>query len=204
VVDLNNEFRALSLTNTRYLLTNEYIEVASHIPLKLVHQGIDNWYVYENLNVLPRAFVVHRAIVAADETGALKILEDDNFNPHQAVILETGDPLPALLPAETTLDEVTRTGETATSIEFEATLASNGFLVLLDNDYPGWQAYVDGQPASIIRADYFARAVYLTEGSHSVQFIYRPASFRLGLALTSIGLLCLFGLVWLARITADA
>jgi uncharacterized membrane protein YfhO len=81
-------------------------------------------------------------------------------------------------------------------VELQVDLSGSGFLVLLDNDYPGWQVYVDGQPRTIVRADYFARAVYLENGPHTVRFIYRPASFQMGLLLCVLGLFALGGAGW--------
>jgi hypothetical protein len=80
-----------------------------------------------------------------------------------------------------------------------ANLANSGFLVLLDSYYPGWQVYIDGQRGTIIRADYFARAVYLERGEHTVRFVYRPLSFYGGLALAGAGLSVLATAAWLAR-----
>jgi len=191
-----NPMMALSLTNTRYLLTNEYLDVASHVPFQLIHQGDDNWYVYENLAVLPRAFVVHQTIVVVNESEALKTLEDEGFNSRRSVILETVDRVPALSPTRATEDAVMIVSEEPTSIEFEVTLDSNGFFVLLDNFYPGWKAYVDGQPQTIHRANYFARAVYLDEGKHQVKFIYQPTSFYSGLVLSAVGWVILLASIW--------
>jgi hypothetical protein len=56
-------------------------------------------------------------------------------------------------------------------------------LVLRDQDFPGWQAYVDGVRAPLCRADYLFRAVPLAPGEHLVEFRYRPLSFGIGLSL---------------------
>lgn len=60
-----------------------------------------------------------------------------------------------------------------------------GYLVLDDSYYPGWQASVDGRSAKIVPADENFRAVAVGPGLHTVDFRYRPASFRFG-ALISI------------------
>ena len=57
-------------------------------------------------------------------------------------------------------------------------------LFLADLAYPGWKAYVDGQETQIYRADYLFRSVFVPAGTHSVEFVYRPRSFRLGLLIT--------------------
>jgi uncharacterized membrane protein YfhO len=52
---------------------------------------------------------------------------------------------------------------------------------LTDSYYPGWKAYIDGQEQTILRADRLFRALPLKTGSHTVRFVYNPASFNLGL-----------------------
>jgi uncharacterized membrane protein YfhO len=43
---------------------------------------------------------------------------------------------------------------------------------------------VDGQETPIYRANYLFRAVYVPAGQHSVDFVYRPRAFRLGLLIS--------------------
>ena len=67
--------------------------------------------------------------------------------------------------------------------------------------YPkGWEAYVDGKPHPIFRADYILRAMQLPAGSHKVEFKFHPTSYYTGnkvsmasSALLLIGLILIFG-----------
>jgi hypothetical protein len=65
-----------------------------------------------------------------------------------------------------------------------------GWLVLLDQDFPGWRVTVDGKPARAARAFGLYRAVEVPAGRHEVRWDYRPASFAFGvaLALPALGL----------------
>ncbi|TMB24176.1 MAG: YfhO family protein, partial [Deltaproteobacteria bacterium] len=51
---------------------------------------------------------------------------------------------------------------------------------------PGWRAYVDGQPATLHRANLAFRAVAVPAGQHTVAFRYEPRSVRVGLVLTAL------------------
>jgi uncharacterized membrane protein YfhO len=77
-------------------------------------------------------------------------------------------------------------------VEIDVTADRDGFLVLTDLHYPGWEATVDGEAATIHRANHLFRAVWVDAGRHRVRFEYRPASLRMG-AATSAGALVAFG-----------
>lgn len=74
-----------------------------------------------------------------------------------------------------------------------------GLLVLSEVSYPGWKAWVDNQPVTIIESMGLFRSIELAPGSHLVEFAYRPASVYAGLGLFSIGLLLVFVLCWANR-----
>jgi uncharacterized membrane protein YfhO len=68
---------------------------------------------------------------------------------------------------------------------------------LADVFYPGWKAYIDGQPAEIYRANYLFRAVQVEAGGHLVEFRYEPLSFKLGVGLTCLTLIIVAaGVIW--------
>lgn len=71
-------------------------------------------------------------------------------------------------------------------------------LVLTDTWYPGWRARVDGRPRPVRRANGFFRAVRVCPGDREVVFRYRPASFRVGgaVSLASLALLAAAGVAW--------
>ena len=70
------------------------------------------------------------------------------------------------------------------------TMKSPGHCLLVwsDTEYPGWIATVDGKKQPIYQTDLLFRGVFLTPGEHTIEFIYRPLPFYLGLIGTAIGL----------------
>ena len=142
---------------------------------RLVHSG--DVKIYENQQVLPRAFVVHQAEIVADETAALARLADDDFDPARQVILDQGTPLNESEARSST--KVLAYGPQ--KIRIQVKTDAPAYLVLSDAYYPGWTARVDGQPAPIRRADLYFRAVRLGGGVHEVAFLYHPQSARWGL-----------------------
>jgi hypothetical protein len=66
---------------------------------------------------------------------------------------------------------------------------SLGILVLADTFYPGWQAWIDGKPATIHRANRLMRGVIIPPGRHDVRFQYFPTTFYTGAAISAASLL---------------
>jgi len=84
-------------------------------------------------------------------------------------------------------------GPNRVSVSVDAGAA--GWLVLLDNYYPGWRARVDGRPVAIHPANYAFRGVPIEAGAHSVEFTYAPASLRWGAVISFLALAAGAGLV---------
>jgi hypothetical protein len=85
-------------------------------------------------------------------------------------------------------------------LRFDVTAKQNAMLLVTDLAYPGWKAYVDGAETPIYRGDALFRTVFVPAGQHTIDMVYRPRSFRLGLLLTLVstfvtlgGLLALCG-----------
>jgi len=157
--------------------------VSSQGRFKLVHSG--DVKVYQNLDNLPRAFVVHRARVLDDE-AAIAAMRDEAFRPGEEVILAEGEPLEGRSGRD---DEVEIVLYKPERVVVEARLAEEGYLVLTDAYYPGWRALVDGREVPIHRADVLFRAVRLPAGRHRVEFVYDPFSFKIGALISLAALL---------------
>jgi hypothetical protein len=144
---------------------------------------------YESPDPVPRAFVVPRIVTIPDPDRLLDELS--TIDPRTVALVEE----PLALPGSGGGD---RPGE-ARIIEYtpgrvvvDATAPpGGGLLVLTDQFYPGWTATIDGQPAAIHRADYLFRGVLLPAGSHRVEFVYWPASFRIGATVSALALVAI-------------
>lgn len=73
--------------------------------------------------------------------------------------------------------------------------------------YPaGWSAYIDGQEADILRADYAFRALVVPAGEHEIVFRFDPQSYHLGAnisrvtsAILLLALIALIGVAFVRR-----
>lgn len=66
---------------------------------------------------------------------------------------------------------------------------SGGRFVLIEQQFPGWEAFIDGKPASIELWEDAFQAVLVPAGEHELRFRFRSRSLRLGAALSALGLL---------------
>lgn len=57
----------------------------------------------------------------------------------------------------------------------------------------GWKAYIDGEEAPILRANYALRALRVPAGQHEVQMVFEPAAFRTGVMISTICSLLIIG-----------
>jgi hypothetical protein len=172
---------------------------------RLVHSG--DVKIYENLDVLPRAFVVPDARMAADDEQALALMQDPAFDPRHDLVL---NPVTALGEGEhgeigpavgTTRAHAVVTNYTPERVEIEADTGTPGYLVLTDAWYPGWEATIDGEPVPVHRADLFFRAVAVDAGRHRVVYTFRPMSLFLGAGISLLGLA---GSVTLSKVGCNA
>ena len=111
-------------------------------------------------------------------SGDVKIYENLNPAPRAFVLDAAGAPTPAVI-----VDD----GAERLRITLPPGV-STGWLVLRDACYPGWVARVDGAAAPIACFEGLFRAVELGPGARGVVFAYEPASVRLGLLLSGLGL----------------
>jgi hypothetical protein len=181
--------RLYDLLGARYLLGSKEVTL-DWDKFSLVFDGDPAVNVFRNESAMPRAFLVHRAVVARDHEDAWTRLHQPDFDPTATVILEGGRELDGQPGAgEPAKVEVVRYESDLVEIELSSPV--EGYLVLSDPYYPGWRAAVDGVPEPILKADYAFRAVEVPAGDHRVTMAFRPDAWRVGLAISVVTVLAL-------------
>ncbi|HYN26214.1 MAG TPA: YfhO family protein [Pyrinomonadaceae bacterium] len=69
--------------------------------------------------------------------------------------------------------------------------SGTSILILSENHYPGWRAYVDGRATDTLRVDYNLRGVELGPGEHQIEFVYHPKSVVIGFFVSLLTLAAL-------------
>ena len=150
---------------------------------RLVHSG--DVKVYENLDVLPRAYLVREALSVADGGEALARLRAADFEPGRMAVVEGG---PALSLPEQGRDRVEIIAYHDQEVTVRAASETGGLLVLSDVYYPGWRAEIDGHATPIYATNYLFRGVYVGEGEHTVTFRFEPSRWRFAWGMSMAGL----------------
>jgi len=180
----------LDLMNVKYILADPELPVHGFFSDKFELVYDREVKIYRNKNALPRAFVVGHAEVVPDKNRILAKLAESGFDAKENVILEENAADNAAI-ASAANSPVSVERYEPNYIRLQAELTHPGWLVLTDTYYPGWKVLIDGRAGRILPADYIFRAVPLESGSHVVEFVYRPASFVWGVAISmlTIGIL---------------
>lgn len=114
------------------------------------------------------------------------------FNPKEMIILEDSVTYPRPDKKLSMLEAVVKK-YTPNQIIIETDSPHPGFLLLIDNWHPDWRVYVDGEEGKLHRANYTFRAVFLSQGKHSVVFEYKSKPFAIGLIITVTTIFALLG-----------
>jgi len=159
--------------------------------------------IYEHPNALPRAFIVHKAVFAADEKTAVEIMKKIKDGFDMIAVLQH-DPVPEISrqiknsPLKSA-SLAAITSYTPNEIVIEADMKAPGFVILSDGYHPDWKAYVNDEASPVFLANTLLRAVFLPAGKHTVRFRFEPISFYIGTALTILSLVVLGLIVWRGR-----
>lgn len=151
-----------------------------------VFDGDPDINIYLNQAALPRALFVGESLIVPNHDAAWEAVRSENFDPATTVVLEDGQTL-----NDTPNSELSILQYDLHTVTLAVDTDRPGYLVLSDAYYPGWKATVDSQPVSIQRANYAFRAVYVPAGQHTVQFVFDPLIWKVGLGVSDVTLLIL-------------
>ena len=158
---------------------------------RLLHSG--DVKIYENLDVLPRAFLASAWQWQPDTAASLAALRSPTFDPRQTAVL-VGRGQNGARPAPGARDKVVVSQYEPERVAIQVTVdgLEPALLLLTDANYPGWEATVDGLEVPIHQANLLFRAVFVPPGSHEVIFSFAPTSFAIGRLVSVVGLV-----IWL-------
>lgn len=183
--------RILDLVNTKYFLALKTLKdgsvgVNGNTPalydsnkFKKVFED-KSVVVYENLNSLPRAFMVYDWEKDTGDDQTLSKILNVNFPLGEKIIVNSD------ITKNSNLDNIKGNYSIkyldykSQGSEIDVKTNKAGMLFVSDSYFPGWNVYIDGEKSQIIKADFAFRAVYVAQGDHRIVFSYEPESFLVG------------------------
>ncbi len=183
------------MLNVKYLINDKKV---AYPGFKQVYSDPKS-YVYENLNVLPRAYFVDSLAEAKPYDFLLKV-KNNEFDPKKLAFMDN-EVLKIDKPDSTAFVKIVSYKDEQIMIEAKA--SGNNFLFLGDTYYPnGWKALIDGKETTIYKVNHGFRGLLVPKGEHKIEFIYSPIEFYIGKWLSlslSIALILGFAFVFIKQ-----
>lgn len=148
----------------------------------LIEDPKNNLFLYRFKPVRSKAFFVSDLKTEDDWERVKKEILDPNFNPFATLIIEKSeiDKLNHISSSENdskkeSLFEIISERLESESERWRITTNRSGYFVVANSYYPGWRAWVNGQPVKILKAYGLFQAVPITEsGSNVIEFQFFP------------------------------
>ncbi|MEX0843988.1 MAG: hypothetical protein WD022_01860 [Balneolaceae bacterium] len=172
----------LNVLNVKYLTYQQGLPLPGFEPVFESNRGV----VYENQNVLPKAFFVDSLFITQDPREAFGFLKPGQLDFATAAVVETHESL-TTVPDTTSSVEVT--SYTGPEMALEISRSQPGFLVLSEIYYPaGWIAELNGEEIPIYKTNYLLRGMEIPAGDHTLELRFEPQSWHTGVTLAWISL----------------
>ena len=184
--------KVLDMLNVKYILTNKKIKNPNFIPVKNL-KGI-----YENKNVLPKAWIVKNIKSVKTQKESLMEVLLSGFDPKTTAIILNykGSEIPQESNGIVEINYLTEN-----KIELSSKSDTGGLLVLSEIFYqPGWKATINGKDTPIYQTNHILRSIEIPEGDSEIIFRYDTSNWKNARFISRssffLVLFGLFGLVW--------
>jgi hypothetical protein len=199
-------YRFCKFNGTKYLLTQEIL-LSDDSPLPLMddrifelfgHSTSNNSRIYRT-SPLPRIYIANEICPINDWSE----FKSKMLNP-APIDQDSSTSLPVYLlksdlqkmkietdPGTGDNSSCSLISENANEMRLSAKASKAAVLVVSDQFYPGWVAYIDAKPVPILRANLFARAVQMPSGEHKIVMRYEPQSVSSGLITAGVAIIVL-------------
>jgi len=190
----------LDLLNVKYLLSRPQGAARLWSDPRYRHvKSLPAYELFENLQVMPRFFLVREIKPAESLAEARSLIGSGTIDFRRTAI--TGQVI--ILPAGnntngTDTDDVKVARYQPDALELSIRSKSPALLVLSENYYPGWKAWLDQSPAPIYRTDIAFRGVAVPPGEHVIRMEFRPVILpvSMGISLATAILLLVLASGW--------
>ncbi|GAB4436808.1 MAG: YfhO family protein [bacterium] len=184
---LSPQDQLVQIVENNSFLKNKYRKVTETTSYSISAKTEKPVIVYENTQNLGRAFFVYAFGVVEDENQALGILANPTYNPKEAAILNE-KPKQSFTLRKGSAEKIEFVKYTPNHVKINTENDGDALLILSENWYPAWKAYIDGNKTEVMRAYNTLRAVFVPAGKHKVEFKYQSETLFYGEVLFFIGM----------------
>ncbi|MCC7447132.1 MAG: YfhO family protein [Anaerolineae bacterium] len=177
-----------TLLGVRYIMTTKPYDKPNFELIGIT----DNNFYYRRKDAFPRVWIAKNIVVEPNDDAVRERIASGKDNLQDAVFVDR----PVDCPSKGGTAAITDYRPDSVTIK---TSGDGGLLALSDQFYPGWQATVDGQPATIVRTDTTFRGVCVPGGDHTVRYEYRPIMLYGGVSVSVAGWLVVLVLISIRR-----
>jgi hypothetical protein len=158
-----------------------------------------NISVYENSKSKPKFQVFDDVIFVKTPSESLQVLSQLTSS---KLIVEVNDLSSVVVDNRLSTDSFNYElmKDSQAEYQFRLTAPSDVWFFIADANYPGWEAFLDGEEVDLYSAQVLGKAVYIKEGSEELIIRYRPFSFIAGLTITLCSIFLLLLLLFLLRV----
>ncbi len=162
-----SELNVLNMLNTRYFIFDP-----KRAPLANAYAYGNAWFVNE----------VKIAQNADDEISILKDIKDKN-----SAVVDKKFSLSSSDYKMDSLASIKLSSYEPNHLKYEVNISAKQLAVFSEIYYDkGWNAYIDGEKISHIRANYILRAMEIPAGKHLVEFKFEPSSYYTGRTISLV------------------
>lgn len=158
----NSDSRLMDLSGVKYVLS--LTPLHSQKLREVLREG--QTIVYENSSVFPRLFFVKQIIPVATNKNGIRVLFNNSYDLHKTAAVE-GYSGQQNFSGNGTIENFFYSPE---RISFTTNATSDQFLVLTDQYYPTWKAFVDGKSITMYPADLAFRGIVIPKGHRNISF----------------------------------
>ncbi len=181
-----------SAMNCKYFLSQGPLPPVAGLEPMLADSA-QKLYLYRNRSALDRVYFADSIIVIADRAATIRKIAEPGFPFDHAAVTEL--PLPGPVVRDTSRT-ARITDYTPDWVKISARTSAPSLMVLSDAYYaPGWTAYDHNQAVPIYKVNGFVRGLYLSAGSHDIEFRYTGKYEHRGILVATVSHFLVWGLV---------
>lgn len=182
-----------SLLATKYIVS--FTPLKGKTIRKVFFDDLRNVYLYEKINSSEMIYFVplKYAVYVNNKDEEIKELYETKYEYNKKIVInkQYKNKFDKFLDKNfnKTNNKISYKFNNINNISINTDTEINGFVVISENFYPGWELKIDGIKNEIIKVNGFLKGVFIEKGRHLIELEYKPMIFYIGYIISFIVLL---------------